>query len=176
MNSTEIALVKATTFDLAELQKLGKQTFLETFAPVNTEENIQYYLETSFTDEKLLKEINNPGSSFYFAKLNDKSIGYLKINLGNAQTELQDSEAMEIERIYVLEEFQGQKAGQFLFNEALAMAKNHGMKYIWLGVWDKNYKAIKFYEKNGFIPFDKHSFVLGTDIQTDVMLKLILTK
>ncbi|MBE9465138.1 GNAT family N-acetyltransferase [Dyadobacter sp. UP-52] len=173
---TKITLVKITSSDLEELQKLGKQTFLETFAPVNTEENIQDYLQTGFTDEKLLKEITNPGSHFYFAKLNDKSIGYLKLNFGNAQTELQDSDAMEIERIYVLQEFHGQKAGQFLFSEALKIAHEHHLKYIWLGVWEKNEKAIKFYEKNGFIPFDKHSFVLGTDIQTDVMMKLPLNK
>lgn len=176
MNITEIALVKITIYDLEELQKLGRQTFLETFAPVNTEENIQHYLQTGFTDEKLLKEIANPDSSFYFAKLNDKSIGYLKINFENAQTELQENDAMEIERIYVLKENHGQKAGQFLFGEALKIAKNRDIKYIWLGVWDKNEKAIRFYEKNGFIPFDKHSFVLGTDIQTDVMMKLILSK
>lgn len=176
MNIAEITLVKITSSDLPELQKLAKQTFLETFAPVNTQENIQDYLQTGFTDEKLLKEIANPGSSFYFAKLNGKSVGYLKINFGNAQTELQDSDALEIERIYVLQEFHGQKAGQFLFGEALKIVRNHGLKYIWLGVWEKNEKAIKFYEKNGFIPFDKHSFVLGTDIQTDVMMKLVLSK
>lgn len=176
MNIAEITLVKITSSDLGELQKLARQTFLETFAPVNTEENIQDYLQNGFTDDKLLKEIANPGSSFYFAKLNGKSIGYLKINFENAQTELQDSDALEIERIYVLQEFHGQKAGQFIFGKALQIAKNHGLKYIWLGVWEKNEKAIKFYEKNGFIPFDKHSFVLGTDIQTDVMMKLILSK
>ncbi|WP_234648883.1 GNAT family N-acetyltransferase [Dyadobacter sp. CY356] len=174
MEIIKIELVKITPSDLEELQKLGKQTFLETFAPFNSEEDIQHYLQTGFTDMKLLEEIANPGSAFYFAKLNNSPIGYLKLNFGNAQTELKDSEALEIERIYVLKEFQGQKAGQFLFTEALKIARNHGLKYIWLGVWEKNEKAIKFYEKNGFVAFDKHSFVLGSDIQTDVMMKLSL--
>ncbi|TKT93620.1 GNAT family N-acetyltransferase [Dyadobacter frigoris] len=173
---TKIELVKVISSDLGELQELSKQTFLETFAPVNTEENIQHYLHSGFTDEKLIKEIANPGSAFYFAKLNDTPIGYLKINFGNAQTELKDNDALEIERIYVLQEFHGQRAGQFLFGETLKIAKNHGLKYIWLGVWEKNEKAIKFYEKNGFIPFDKHSFTLGSDIQTDIMMKLPVIK
>lgn len=174
MEISKIALVKITSTELDELQKLGKQTFLETFAPFNTREDIAHYLQTGFTDEKLLKEIANPNSTFYFAKLDEKAIGYLKVNFGNAQTELLDSEALEIERIYVLQEFHGQKVGQFILDEALKIARNYGLKYTWLGVWEKNYKAIKFYEKNGFIPFDKHSFVLGADIQTDVMMKLSL--
>jgi diamine N-acetyltransferase len=172
-----IKLARISPADLKELQELGKKTFYEAFAAENTAENMQYYLDTNFTDEKLTEEINNPDSAFYFAKLDDKPIGYLKINAGQAQTELPgNNSSLEIERIYVLQEFQGKKVGQILFDKAVEIAKEKNAEYIWLGVWEKNVRAIRFYEKNGFIPFSKHLFKLGDDEQTDIMMKLVLIK
>ena len=98
----------------------------------------------------------------------------LKRNFGHSQTELNDNEALEIERIYVLKDFQGKKIGQKLYEKAVEVAKQNKVKYIWLGVWEKNQKAIDFYEKNGFVPFDKHIFVLGDDEQTDIMMEMEL--
>ena len=135
---------------------------------------MQKYLEESFSSDKLLGELNNPDSKFYFAKYNDEIVGYLKLNLGHSQTELNDNESLEIERIYVLKDFQGKKIGQKLYEKAVEVAKQNKVKYIWLGVWEKNQKAIDFYEKNGFVPFDKHIFVLGDDEQTDIMMKMEL--
>jgi diamine N-acetyltransferase len=177
MHTDNIKLTKISPADLKELQELGKKTFYESFAADNTAENMQYYLDTNFTDEKLSDEINNPESEFYFAKLHDKPIGYLKVNAGKAQTELQgNNSSLEIERIYVLKEFQGKKVGQILFDKALEIVKEKNADYIWLGVWEKNLKAIRFYEKNGFVQFDKHIFKLGDDEQTDIMMKLVLKK
>jgi diamine N-acetyltransferase len=85
-----------------------------------------------------------------------------------------NNNSLEIERIYVLQEFQGKKVGQMLFGKAVEIAKQKNADYIWLGVWEKNIKAIRFYEKNGFVPFGKHLFKLGDDEQTDIMMKLVL--
>ncbi len=159
-----------------QLQLIGKQTFAETFADTNTEENMQKYLEESFLTTKLLSELTNPNSEFYFALLHKKVIGYLKINFGEAQTEIKDSNALEIERIYVLKEFQGKKVGQLLYETALNRAKQINVDSLWLGVWEKNSKAINFYKKNGFVEFDKHIFQLGDDAQTDIMMKLQLNE
>ena len=132
------------------------------------------YLEKSFSDEKITDELNNKESEFYLAVLDNSVIGYLKLNFGQAQTELWHSNAVEVERIYVLKEFQGRKAGQLLFEKALTIAKEKGAAYVWLGVWEENEKAIQFYRKNGFTEFSRHIFVLGDDRQTDIMMKLIL--
>jgi ribosomal protein S18 acetylase RimI-like enzyme len=132
---------------------------------------MQYFLETHFDTDKLTTEINNLGSAFYFAVIDDKAIGYLKLNFGPAQTELQDDKTIEIERIYVLKEFQGQKVGRFLFEQSLQIAKEKNAEYIWLGVWEKNLKAIAFYEKNGFTVFSKHAFQFGDEEQTDLMMR-----
>lgn len=169
-----IKIIKISEKDVVSLQAISKQTFYETFSAVNTEENMTLYLEESFSIEKLTAELNNPDAAFYFAIQDDKVIGYLKLNKGASQTELKDSEALEIERIYVPQAFHGKKVGQLLYEKAIQVAREAGMEYVWLGVWEENARAIRFYEKNGFVPFDKHLFKLGDDIQTDIMMKLKL--
>lgn len=170
----EIEIIPIDNTQVAKLQAISKQTFYETFAPVNTEENMKRYMEESFSIEKLTEELKNPNSSFYFAVLNGEEIGYLKLNTGASQTELKDNTAVEIERIYVVQEYHGKKVGQILYEKAIQVATTLNAEYIWLGVWEENTRAIRFYEKNGFVPFDKHIFKLGDDIQTDIMMRLIL--
>jgi len=172
----EIEIKKIALTDIEQLQIIGKQTFLETFADSNTKENMQKYLDEGFTANKLTSELTNPNSEFYFALFNNKVIGYLKINFGQAQTELKDQKALEIERIYVLKEFHGKKVGQILYHKAFDIAMQSSAHYLWLGVWEKNSRAINFYKKNGFVEFDKHIFKLGNDEQTDIMMKLRLEK
>ena len=174
MNPIEIK--KITKEDIEQLQIIGRQTFLETFAAANTEENMQQYLEEGFTVDKLTAELTNPNSEFYFALFDNKVIGYLKINFKAPQTELKDHSALEIERIYVLKEFHGKKVGQILYETAFDIAIKAGASYLWLGVWEENPRAINFYKKNSFFEFDKHIFKLGNDEQTDIMMKLQLGK
>jgi len=165
---------RVTLNDLEQLQQISRQTFYETFSAVNTEENIANYLSEGFSIEKLTEELNNQGAEFYFVTLDNTVIGYLKLNFGQSQTELQDDKALEIERIYVLKEFHGKKVGQLLYEKAIEIAKQKNVDYVWLGVWEENPRAISFYRKNGFVEFDKHIFKLGNDEQTDIMMKLKL--
>jgi ribosomal protein S18 acetylase RimI-like enzyme len=169
---TAIKIKKVTLADIVQLQEIGRRTFAETFSSTNTEENMKAYLEEGFSNAKLSAELDNPNSEFYFATLNNTVIGYLKINFGLAQTELKDDKALEIERIYVLQEFHGKKVGQLLYDQAIHLAKEKKADYVWLGVWEKNHRAIQFYTKNGFVEFDQHIFVLGDEEQTDIMMKL----
>lgn len=134
------------------------------------------YLDERFSACQLTAELNDKPAEFYFAMLGESVIGYLKLNFGPSQTELQDDHALEIERIYVLKEFQGIKAGQMLFEKAIQIAKQKNAGYIWLGVWENNPGAIRFYRKNGFVEFDQHIFKLGNDEQTDIMVKLKFNK
>jgi len=166
-----IEVKKVTPGDLKQLQEISKQTFLETFSASNSEANMNKYLEEGFALEKLSKELSSDQSEFYFAFSGEELIGYLKLNFGSAQTELQENEGLEIERIYVLQAFHGKKIGQLLYEKALEIAKDHHASYVWLGVWEENPRAISFYQKNGFIPFDKHVFRLGDDEQTDILMK-----
>lgn len=169
-----LSVRKVTLSDIDQLQRIGRQTFYETFSAGNTEENMKKYLEEGFSTEKVTAELNNEYSEFYFASLNDNVIGYLKINFGQSQTELKDEKALEIERIYVLNEYHGKRVGQLLYEKAIQIANRRNVDYIWLGVWEENPRAISFYKKNGFVEFDKHIFKLGDDEQTDIMMKLQL--
>jgi ribosomal protein S18 acetylase RimI-like enzyme len=171
---TNIKIEKVTQSDLEKLQKIGRLTFQETFSESNSEENMQSYLEEGFSKEKLTAELNDENSEFYFAKLEDEVIGYLKLNFEESQTELKDNKSLEIERIYVPKEFHGKSVGQILYDKAIQIAKQKNAEYVWLGVWEENPRAISFYKKNGFVEFDKHIFRLGDDEQTDIMMKLKL--
>lgn len=171
-----IEIKQVTLNDIRVLQEIGRKTFYETFSQGNDKENMKQYLDEGFSEAKLRAELSNENSEFYFASLNDKIIGYLKLNFGNSQTELQDSSSLEIERIYVLSEYQGKKAGQVLYEKAIQVAEEKSVNYVWLGVWEENPRAIRFYQKNGFVEFDKHIFKLGDDEQTDIMMKKKLTE
>jgi diamine N-acetyltransferase len=170
-----IEIEKVTLNDIDKLQKIGRQTFQETFSESNSEKNMKNYLEEGFSKEKLTAEINDENSEFYFVMIDNEVVGYLKINFGESQTELKDSKALEIERIYVLKEFHGKRVGQLLYDKAILIAKQKETEYVWLGVWEENPRAISFYKKNDFVEFDKHIFKLGEDEQTDIMMKLKLS-
>jgi len=172
LENIEIRKIGLSQVDL--LAEIGRQTFIETFYEVNTEQNMARYLADSFAIDQLTEEINNENSEFYFAWLGDTAVGYLKINFGDSQTELKNDKAVEIERIYVLKAYLGKNVGQLLYEQALQIAKQIDADYVWLGVWEQNQRAIRFYEKNGFVAFDKHLFKLGDDEQTDLMMKLEL--
>ena len=162
--------------DLETLRYLSIQTFKETFEEVNTEEDMQKYLDENLSLERLKSELENLDSEFYFIENENKNLGYLKLNFGNAQTEKVEENYFEIERIYVLKAFLGQKIGQILFDKAIEIGREKNLEYVWLGVWEENHRAIKFYEKNGFEIFGKHDFVLGKDVQTDLLMKLNIDK
>lgn len=167
-----VTLHKANREDLKDLQCICRTTFMESFGEQNTPEDMEKYLREKFNEEQLLLELDNPDSVFYLATLNGDVVGYLKLNTGKAQTELKDKDGLEIERIYVLNNFIGKGIGKQLFNLTLAIARQKNSHFIWLGVWEKNERALTFYLKNGFVEFDKHLFVLGDDHQTDILMKL----
>ena len=170
----DIKIKKVTLQQLKELQIICRETFYDTFFDDDAKEDMEKYLTENFNDIQLTKELKNPKSQFYFAIIDDKVAGYLKINFGKTQTEIKDEKGLEIERIYVLKNFHGKKIGQKLYEVALEVAKDKTLDYVWLGVWEKNLRAIRFYEKNGFTEFDKHIFVLGNDEQLDIMMRLKL--
>ena len=165
-------IIKLNITDLENLQKISITTFRETFEEVNTEEDMQKYLNENLNEEKLKSELENQNSEFYFAENNGEILGYLKLNFKDAQTEKVEENHFEIERIYVLKAFLGQKIGQILFDKVIEIGREKNLEYVWLGVWEENHRAIKFYEKNGFKVFGKHKFVLGEDVQTDLLMKM----
>jgi ribosomal protein S18 acetylase RimI-like enzyme len=142
---TDIEIQKVTLNDIDRLQKIGRQTFYETFSAGNSEENMTKYLAEGFSIEKLTSELSDNNAEFFFATLDDNVIGYLKLNFGQSQTELQDDKGLEIERIYVLKDFHGKSVGQILYDKAIEVAKLKYSDFVWLGVWKENPRAINFW-------------------------------
>jgi len=138
---------KVNIQDIEKLKEIGKLTFAETFSSENSEENMTEYLENGFSTEKLKTELTDENTVFYFAELSGNVIGYLKINVRESQTEIKVKNALEIEQIYVLKEFHGKKVGQILYDKALELAKEKNVENVWLGVWEENPRAIRFYKK-----------------------------
>ncbi len=168
----EIQIRLVSVKEVAELKALARTAFAQTFTDHNQPENVEKYLDESFTIEKLTEELNNKNSQFFFALVDNIPVGFLKVNIGDAQTELKDGDGMELQRIYVLQDYHGMSVGQALFEKAKSLAIEGGYPYLWLGVWEENHRALNFYRKNGFLPFDKHIFKMGDEEQTDWMMKL----
>lgn len=157
--------------ELDILRNLSIETFRETFSQHNTQENMDRYISENLSKEKVVSEFNNPDSQFFFSLDGNDPSGYLKLNAGAAQTEFKDSPGLEIERIYVLKKYQGRGIGAQLLEHAVRVAQEGGVLNIWLGVWEFNVNAISFYEKYGFKPVSKHSFFVGADEQTDILMR-----
>ncbi|MBC2254713.1 GNAT family N-acetyltransferase [Listeria ivanovii] len=165
-----------TITDLEPLLEISYKTFDETFRAQNKPENIDTYLKTTFTLEKLRKELDNPHSYFYFIYDQEAIAGYLKLNLEEAQTEEILGKTIEIERIYLLKAYQNKGLGKKLFTQALKIVKETNVEKIWLGVWEQNKNAIQFYEKLGFSAEGKHAFYMGDDRQIDIIMSKRLEK
>jgi ribosomal protein S18 acetylase RimI-like enzyme len=173
-SKSALQLSEADFADLAPLLGLAQTSFVQAFTEGNKPENVQAYLSQAFTSLQLEKEWRNPASTFLLASLEGKLVGYTKVNLAAAQTDVQDPESLEVARLYTLEEVWGRGAGQFLLDAALDFAKEKGMSYVWLGVWEQNARAIRFYEKNGFKTFGSHPFPFGDEIQNDWLMRVEL--
>ncbi|MFT3911567.1 MAG: GNAT family N-acetyltransferase [Ferruginibacter sp.] len=175
MEPINIIIRKLTLEDLDQLQLISRSTFYKAFAAENTEEDMRLYMEDAFSTENLRSELNNPESTFHFVQTGNNVIGYIKLNTGNAQGDLQNENSLEISRIYIVEEYQGKNLGKKLLDNALEIAKQKKVDFAWLGVWEKNEGAIRFYERNGFVKFSSHPFMLGNDRQTDILMKFNIT-
>lgn len=171
----DYTIKKVTADDVRDLQKISRLTFKETFADDNSVENMAEFLDEAYDEKKLLKEIDDPNSQFFFLIAEKQIAGYLKVNENSAQTEDVAANALEVERIYLASEFQHRGLGLVLIKLAEKIARQDGKDKMWLGVWEHNYQAQKFYQKDGFERVSQHTFVVGDDPQTDFILLKNLT-
>ncbi|MGB4847367.1 MAG: GNAT family N-acetyltransferase [Saprospiraceae bacterium] len=169
-------IIKVNPSDVNTLLALSWKTFHEAFGHLNTPENMDYYMNKAFNADKLFSELLNPFSEFYFAIHDNTKVGYIKVNKCPAQSDIRDDQSLEIERIYIDSDFQGVGLGSKLLDSAKERAKELDLEYVWLGVWEKNTDAIRFYQRHGFEIFSSHPFVFGDEVQTDFLMKYFLKK
>ncbi|MGT2907570.1 GNAT family N-acetyltransferase [Streptococcus dentiloxodontae] len=169
---SKITLEKIEMEDVNKLRDIAIQTFTETFAHDNTPEQLQAFFDQAYTIEVLSAELSHPESLYRFIKVDGQIAGYLKVNWGAAQTEHELADAFEIQRIYVLQKFQGLGLGKQMFEFALEIAEQKGFTWAWLGVWEHNFKAQAFYKKYGFEKFAEHAFPVSDDkVDVDWLLR-----
>lgn len=167
---------ECTIEDLEQLKSISEKTFVETFEKDNSKENLLEYINKNITLENLREQLLKPDSFFYFITHNNDIAGFLKLNISAAQTENMGENYLEVERIYILKEYKGNGFGKKLIEFSLSKAKELGKNKVWLGVWEHNYPAIKFYEKFNFKIIDKHNFYMGSDKQTDYIMEVNITE
>lgn len=158
--------------DIDLLQNIALETFIHSYEHLNSPSNFKWYIDRAFTKEKLLSEIQNEESYYYFALYQNQIAGYLKLNAGSAQTETYSDEYLEIERIYLRSDYHrkgiGRKMMDFVFDTARKMSKSK----VWLGVWNQNPSAILFYEHMGFRRNGSHIFKFGDEDQIDLIMEV----
>ena len=164
-----------TSKDMKELRALCIQTFSDTYKAKNTPENFNNYINSSFSEAQLSKELNDQNAQFLFVQDGDQILGYLKLNEKGAQTEASHPNGLEIERIYLLKTAQGKGLGRLMINKSIEIAQKKGKSPLWLGVWDQNTNAIAFYQKMGFKIMGTHDFILGDDVQRDFVMEMVVS-
>ncbi|HVG14839.1 MAG TPA: GNAT family N-acetyltransferase [Chitinophagaceae bacterium] len=161
----------ATTKDAALIADISRETFYETFADQNTEEDMDIFLNTQFTRGRLMLEVGTPGKTFLLAEEGDKIAGYAKLNENRHPEKVGSNNALELARLYVVKSMIGKGVGAVLMKTIIDIAAKKGKDTLWLGVWKENKRAIGFYKKWGFKVFDQCDFILGNDLQKDWLMK-----
>ncbi len=161
--------------DAAAIADISRRTFYDTFAPHNTPENMDLFLNSQFTSQQLMDQVGAPGNTFLLACLDGRLVGYARLFEGSELPHgLAGAPAIEIARIYAEQQVIGKGVGKALMQACIGIARQKGKAWIWLGVWEHNHRAIGFYEKMGFSIFDRHIFLLGRDVQYDWCMRLKL--
>jgi ribosomal protein S18 acetylase RimI-like enzyme len=149
---------------------LSRKTFYETFGSVNTRENMDKFMNEQFTREMLMQEVSEPGNIFLLAFDEMTPVGYARLREGKRYPEFETKDSLEIARIYVINTYIGAGIGRELMRQCILTAKAMKKDILWLGVWEKNNRAISFYQHWGFEKFGEHDFILGNDVQKDWLM------
>ena len=169
-----LEIVRCGEADLYLLREFALAAFREAFESQNNPDDFAAYIAKAFDPEHLRSELENPASEFYLVKAGTEIVGYLKLNFPGAQTDSFGDNCLEIERIYTTSAHFGKGIGALMMAKAKDVAQAHQFGFVWLGVWEKNDRAIRFYEKLGYEVFGKHDFWMGPDLQHDLLMRLEL--
>jgi ribosomal protein S18 acetylase RimI-like enzyme len=166
-----IRIRKAKIEEVSAVRELAIEVYTDTFADQNTEANLQAFFNESYNIEKFKAEFHEPDSALYVALDDLKIIGFLRLRFSTEVEQQLGTNNVELHRLYIHRSYHGGSASRLLMDQALAYAKEKNVEWIWLGVWEKNFRAQKFYSKWGFERFGEHIFQMGDDPQTDWLMK-----
>lgn len=156
--------------DAEMIADISRHCFYDTYAAVNTKENMDKFMQQQFSNELLKKEVSDPENTFLLAYHINEVAGYAKLLNKTAHAKLGANKQIEIGRFYVMPDLKGEGVGTQLMRACINFAKSEEADFLWLGVWEKNEAAISFYSQMGFEKFGKHTFLLGDDEQKDWLM------
>src|SRR6185369_13485278 len=154
---------RATVSDAAHLADLAARTFHDTFAPHNRPEDMEAFVSTAYGEAKQREEIEDRDRITLLVEETDTLVAYAQLRI--------DIPQIEIGRFYVDRPWHGRGVAQTLMSAVLELARDLGATRLWLGVWERNARAIAFYEKFGFRDCGSQPFLLGSDLQTDRVME-----
>lgn len=166
-----ITIREATKDDSLLIANLSHQTFRDAFGPDNTKEDMDKFLKEQFTIGRLMMEVGSRDNYFFLAIIDDQPVGYIKIRDSLPPLSLGNKNAIEIARLYAITSSIGKGVGSALMKKAIDLAVEMKKSAIWLGVWEKNLRAIEFYKRWGFEKFGETDFLLGNDVQRDWLMR-----
>jgi len=170
---SSISIRPATLDDAKLLTDLSYTTFWDAFAhhPKNAPDDLAHYMRQAFNTEQIVAELADPDSIFLIASIDGKPAGYSKLIVGSIEPGIKAERPVELNRLYSHQEYLGKGVGQNLMDACFERARDDGNDVMWLGVWEYNPRAQRFYEKNGFKVVGRHTFLLGSDPQTDLLMQ-----
>jgi ribosomal protein S18 acetylase RimI-like enzyme len=165
-----VTIRRCTVDDAPALSALACRTFYDTFTGTCTEEDMQHFLDTYYSEEKMKQELANEDDYIFFALEHGLPVGYLRFLESPVQfPHPLSTKALELNRLYVDTAYRGHGVAKVLMDFYMDYAKMKGHRLLWLGVWEHNYRAQAFYKKYGFVPTAyTHPFPVGNTPQTDV--------
>lgn len=171
MPVTNINIRQALPADVDAIVSLGQKTFVETYGDTNNKQTVAAYVDKMFNHEKISAELITFGERFFIAYVGDLPVGFTKLSENKKPKGLNGKKKIQLERIYVLKEYQGFKIGTELIEKVLEVVKEEDYKIVWLSVWQKNNKAIQFYQSAGFVIYDTDVFQFGNEVHDDFLMK-----
>ena len=169
-----VSLRRLTSADASLLSVIGGKSLLESHGHSAPAQVMQQYVNRSFSEEACKAELLNENNIFSAVFYNGEPAGYSKIVFRYPHSAVPFTAVTKMERLYLLKEFYALKLGKQLMQEAIDVSKADGEKGMWLNVWKKNERAIRFYEKQGFIIVGESEFVL-TDTHANPNWVMLLT-
>jgi ribosomal protein S18 acetylase RimI-like enzyme len=166
---------RATSDDASMLAALAARLFAQAFRPTNDPDDIRMHLTETFSPEKQLAEIVDPARAVWIAEDDDgRAVGYAMVRVGVSGPGVVGDRPAEVQRIYADAEWHGRGVGAALMRACIDHAVALGCDVVWLGVWERNPRAIAFYEKMGYVAVAKQTFLLGRDLQHDLVMSRAL--
>jgi diamine N-acetyltransferase len=161
---------RATKDDAALLAELGASTFTETFAAANDPADFAAYLSAAFGEAIQRAELDDPDVTVIFAERDGEAVGYVLLREGPTPSMVGGFDALQIVRLYSRRSAIGTGVGATLMQHAVNEAAARGKEALWLGVWEQNARAIEFYRRHDFFEAGTQPFLLGTDLQNDLVM------